>query len=112
LKGVLSLEDELLQSRSLQRECRTVYVSARKKKKGNSLVHDFIVMFFCYLLFKRILNTRAVCLRQTQHVCVPSFIPPLVSKSDAPCICHARTSLSSVRVGIRICVKVWVETCV
>jgi hypothetical protein len=26
LKGVLSLEDELLQSRSLQRECRTVYV--------------------------------------------------------------------------------------
>ena len=39
--------------------CRTVYVvdTYLLEKIRNSLVHDFIDMFFCYFSFERISNT-------------------------------------------------------
>ncbi len=57
---------------------------------GNSvIIGNLVIMgFYVYLCQRKSCNKH---LRFSIHVSHVSFIPPLVAKSYATCICHART---------------------
>jgi hypothetical protein len=68
----------------MRKEKTTVKFFSDKIVFGNLVIMRFSV----HLCQRKFLNKH---LRFSIHVLHASFIPPLVAKSYAPCICHART---------------------